>query len=476
MKRQLWNRHSPGHAAPSLADLLQTGAAYTSKELEKFLLEQETQLKEDVSGYEQRKAFPALASKHLSKCLSKLVKSELGLVAKSLSSLLQSRKTRAELVEHAILFDYSYETPDGGHSSSLNILGASCIGMTTDELQVLALFQAFVRKLSKDGLLIKWNDIECDADEKLGEGAYSVVEQAWCQGRLVALKLFKSTKASALQAFMREVTALRACANNPHTIRLLGVVLEGRDKLGIITPLYKGGSIHDAIYKHGYKFPTEQALNIAKDVAEGVFMLHREAALIHRDLTPTNVLLHPDLKGKSFVADFGIAIAVGEVTSMQVGGVVKSPRGHPRYKAPELVSKDPYTEKIDVWQYGTLLYVLFANKRPYESLADREVSGKMASGELPADLYTLPAFITDLILRCWNLCPGDRPSFKEICEEFKAVTPETVTRRRRESGSPRLKKQHLLKKAHSFAGSADSSKKLHRSASRGHCPQNSLLS
>jgi serine/threonine protein kinase len=50
-----------------------------------------------------------------------------------------------------------------------------------------------------------------------------------------------------------------------------------------------------------------------------------------------------------------------------------SPKGHPRYKAPEITNQQYYTKKVDVFMYATVLYVLFANKRPYEKLNDEEV-------------------------------------------------------------------------------------------------------
>jgi serine/threonine protein kinase len=50
-----------------------------------------------------------------------------------------------------------------------------------------------------------------------------------------------------------------------------------------------------------------------------------------------------------------------------------SPKGHPRYKAPEITNKQCYTRKVDVFMFGTVLYVLFANKRPFEKFNDEEV-------------------------------------------------------------------------------------------------------
>lgn len=463
---------------------LATGAAYTSSELEKFLAEQEAQLDKDVRGYLTRRDAPALAT---SKGFRKVVRNELEFVAKSLSSLLQSRKTRAELVENAILFDYSYETPDGSHTSSCGSMKSSysgsgaggggsantgfgfTLGMTTDELQLLSQFHAFARQLAKENLLIKWSDLE--REDKLGEGAYSVVEQGWCLGRLVAIKLFKTSRNSALQAFMREVQAMRACQTNPHAIKIIGVCVESRDRLCIITPLYKGGSVHDALYKHGHVFSPEQALIISQDLAEGLAQIHKDG-FIHRDVTPTNILLHPDFNGKAFIADFGIAITHADLPVP--GAEPKSPRGHPRYKAPELVSKDPYTEKIDVWQYGTMLFVLFSNRRPFESIADREVSSKMAQGELP-DMSLLPQAIADIVKQCWSIDHLLRPSFAQIKKNLCKLTVATLDSRvhwDEKARDPNGRKS--LKKSASMGDLESKRRQKSTLRFKGHSPQNSL--
>ena len=61
LKRQLSLRNGVG--TPSLEVQLATGAAYTSKELEKFLAEQQQQLDRDVSGYKARRDAPVAMSK-----------------------------------------------------------------------------------------------------------------------------------------------------------------------------------------------------------------------------------------------------------------------------------------------------------------------------------------------------------------------------------------------------------------------------
>jgi serine/threonine protein kinase len=248
------------------------------------------------------------------------------------------------------------------------------------------LFEELEKTLEKKGLVFTYRDLTRKHKLKLGEGAYSKVTQGWLNGRLVAVKKLKVHRGSTVKSFIREVQALRECAENPHVIRFLGATTKA-PKLCIITPYLKGGSLHDMIYKKRVRFQPDQAFRIAQEVAEGMVMVHA-AGIIHRDLTPNNILMHPDENGKSFIADFGIAVREPtQPTSRSSSVVAISPKGHPRYKCPEIVNstshnRPPITRKVDVYMFGTILYTLYHNKRPYEKLEDKDVVEKMCRGEV----------------------------------------------------------------------------------------------
>jgi serine/threonine protein kinase len=162
------------------------------------------------------------------------------------------------------------------------------------------------------GLLLKLEDIQLG--DVIGEGAYSLVRQGWLQGKLVAVKQLKTLRSSTIKAFMREINALRVASQSPHVIKLIGACTKNL-KLCIVTPYLKGGSIHDLIYKKHVQFTREQAFRLAIETASGMQYLH-ENRIIHRDLTPTNILLHPNENGKSFIADFGISLFKEEKVSI----------------------------------------------------------------------------------------------------------------------------------------------------------------
>lgn len=47
--------------------------------------------------------------------------------------------------------------------------------------------------------------------------------------------------------------------------------------------------------------------------------------------------------------------------------------GSPLYMAPELIKRERYTEKIDVWSLGVITYQLLSGKTPFESRSIKKI-------------------------------------------------------------------------------------------------------
>ena len=94
--------------------------------------------------------------------------------------------------------------------------------------------------------------------------------------------------------------------------------------------------------------------------------------------------------------------------------------GSPLYMAPELVSRMPYTEKVDVWSLGVITYQLLSGRTPFEAdsikridwnINNREVRFKTNSKENWDDVSDeAKAFI----LRCLDRNATTRPSIREL--------------------------------------------------------------
>lgn len=105
-----------------------------------------------------------------------------------------------------------------------------------------------------------------------------------------------------------------------------------------------GGAMVDLVYHYRKQIPESVIAYILKEILTGLDSLHSRRQL-HRDLKSDNILL--SLNGDVKIADFGFAIQLTKEILNR-----KSLVGTPAWMAPELIQRQPYDEKVDIWSLG----------------------------------------------------------------------------------------------------------------------------
>ena len=96
-------------------------------------------------------------------------------------------------------------------------------------------------------------------------------------------------------------------------------------------------------------------------LANALFYLNKNN-IIHRDIKPKNILLKNNKKDL-VLCDFGFA-------RIKTVRRVKTICGSPLYMAPELLEEKTYTDIVDVWAIGMILYEMIYGKHPYKDCKD----------------------------------------------------------------------------------------------------------
>ena len=126
--------------------------------------------------------------------------------------------------------------------------------------------------------------------------------------------------------------------------------------------------------------------------------------LIHRDVSPSNLLLSYD--GVVKLADFGIARAERRVSQTHAGGI----KGKYAYVAPEVVAGRDFDARSDLFSLGVVGYELIAGKRPFESSRDPAVLRAAHEQPIvpPSQLARVPAELEAIVLRALARDPDER--------------------------------------------------------------------
>ncbi|XP_043559073.1 mast/stem cell growth factor receptor Kit-like [Chiloscyllium plagiosum] len=132
---------------------------------------------------------------------------------------------------------------------------------------------------------------------------------------------------------------------------------------------------------------------------------------IHRDLAARNVLL---TKGRiAKICDFGLARDIMNDSNYVVKGNARLPV---KWMAPESIFDCVYTVQSDVWSYGILLWEIFSlGSSPYPGIpVDSRFYKLIRSGFQMDRPSSATPELYDIMTKCWNLEPTDRPTFDQI--------------------------------------------------------------
>lgn len=221
-------------------------------------------------------------------------------------------------------------------------------------------------------------------------------------GRQAAIKVFHPHvwDDPAFRArFRRECEALVAL-EHPNVIPVLDA---GEGETGwIVMHLATGGTLADRLAA-GPMHP-DQALSVLGQVATALDAAHAEGRL-HRDVKPANVLLEPD--GHAWLADFGVARAVGTTTTVP-GQMI----GTAAYMAPEVISGSRARPSADLYAFACMAFEALAGRRPFPDaevgtvlFAHLERTPPRATAINPG----LPRRAERVLARALSKDPRDRP-------------------------------------------------------------------
>lgn len=177
--------------------------------------------------------------------------------------------------------------------------------------------------------------------------------------------------------------------------------------------------------------PPAQTLRLCADACRALDVLHRHR-VVHRDITPGNLLLDTDRAGDIHVllADLGVAKEMIDQQGLTMTA------GTPAYMAPEQATGRPVDERADIYAMACVTYAVLTGRPPFAVQTVADVIGR-DKDDRPAILATTlgtPARLDDVLLAALSIDPDDRPPtgstmarrLDEIADAMASASPATV--------------------------------------------------
>jgi eukaryotic-like serine/threonine-protein kinase len=217
--------------------------------------------------------------------------------------------------------------------------------------------------------------------ERVGEGGMSVVWRARDTEleREVAIKLLRSVMAAdpgQSQRFHREARALAALAHE-RIVRIYDYVSSGEESF-LVMEYVTGENLAQATRGRLPLEPAEAAAYM-QPVAEALAYAHARG-VVHRDLTPTNILIERE-SGRVLTTDFGLARIARASGSLTATGVLL---GTPEYWSPELALGRASGPETDLYALGCILFLLVSGSLPFEGEDRLAVGLRRAHDDAPS--------------------------------------------------------------------------------------------
>ncbi|XP_059200577.1 receptor-interacting serine/threonine-protein kinase 1 isoform X2 [Centropristis striata] len=228
---------------------------------------------------------------------------------------------------------------------------------------------------------------------------------------------------------------IMASLNHERVVKLLGVIMEDRD-CSLVMELMPRGNL--SVMLETVSVPISIKGRIILEILEGMVYL-TERKVVHKDIKPQNILVDKDFHIK--IADLGLATCQtwSRLTKEESRRRSRTGRsagvrgaGTLSYMAPEHLEciHTVSTEKSDIYSFAIVVWVILTGEEPYANArSEDQLSQCVRKGDRPAENLIpddTPVEIIQLMKRCWDHNPIQRPTFNEGHSFFLPFYKETL--------------------------------------------------
>lgn len=238
----------------------------------------------------------------------------------------------------------------------------------------------------------------------LGRGSFGMVYEAWDARRRtpVALKVLapEVDRPDDLARFVREARVL-ARVHDPHVVSMLdAAVVDGRAYCAM--RLVPGQTLDVRVQRR--VLSEREALALLWGLLQALHALATQG-IVHRDVTPRNVLVEDGEVARPVLIDFGLAKPATDQALTEPDVLL----GTPGYIAPEVVLGAAADSRSDLFSAGLVVLYALLGRHPFEGQRGVALVRAMAERPVPIPVHLSPGTRV-LLARLTDLDPDQRPA------------------------------------------------------------------
>ncbi|KAJ6254716.1 serine/threonine-protein kinase [Anaeramoeba flamelloides] len=260
-----------------------------------------------------------------------------------------------------------------------------------------------------------------DCQQFIGKGSFGRVYKGENRktNEIVAIKIINLEKTRDDLEDIQKETSILNQIKSPYLIKYYGSYTQDM-RVWMVMEYLEGGSVRE-LMKPG---PLSESciVVILHSILLGLEYFHGQGKM-HRDIKADNILVSGE--GSVKICDFGVSGDLSECTTKPNSFV-----GTPFWMAPEVIRKQPYNEKADIWSLGITAIEMAKGVPPLFDMNEKqsEILMKIVENEPPYLDGDFSLNLKNFVFECLQKDPEKRPSATELLEHklFKSKKKKKI--------------------------------------------------
>ncbi|RHZ73058.1 hypothetical protein Glove_233g47 [Diversispora epigaea] len=265
---------------------------------------------------------------------------------------------------------------------------------TSEDREIDELIQQIQLNANKYQEIIEWIPFErLENVTYLAKGGFGIVHKAnWLDGFIYSHK--KKMIKNQLKFRGKNAIAIYGITKDPT-----------ENEYMMVMDYAKYGSLRNLLNNKFESLTWRKKYNILSEIVIGLTNIH-EMGLMHKDFHSGNIV-NQSLT-LSYITDFGLCKPVTKNDPENIYGVIP-------YMTPETLSRGEHTKASDIYSFGMVTLEVLTSYPPYYNIPhDVNLVIKIRKGLKPEIKCEIPQFLKEIMEKCWNFEPLNRPTAKEL--------------------------------------------------------------